>query len=303
MSIQRPIKNLPTLRKFKASRSSQTATQGTPVDSALVIPDEPVRSSLPGDVSGGLATGSDYEGEMSFQRIPDGQSRHNVPNPSTSQAPSPRPRGRPPGSGKKRGNEQNEGSIPSQAPEPRRRGRPLGSKDTTPRKRPRSSTGPLRQSSLRNVMTSPGGVAVLIESRPRAVEKHERQNRKDKDAAGKPRQIASAKQKVHHQVYKCRWSDCPYELHNLQTLRKHVHKHRESFAEGPFPCYWADCGTINLDEVYEKEDELIRLEFDTDSAWHTHIDTKHLEAIAWELGDGPSAPPSGEFRYLLFVSW
>lgn len=252
------------------------------------------------------------EGEMSFQRTPIAVSHHDVPNPHT---PPSRPRGRPPGSGKKHKDGRNKVNSPSQPPSepppsepssqppgPRRRGRPPGSKDSAPRKsatrsphtgistEPRSSTGPLRQSGLRNAVTSSDGFAVVIDSRLSATAQE--QDKRGTLEPKKPKLIR--RDGVVHKVYKCRWNECPYELHNLQLLRKHVYKHREQYGEGPFPCCWADCGTINLSKEDTDDIDLIPLEFNTASAWETHIDAKHLDMIAWNMGDGPCS--SGTFR-------
>ena len=252
------------------------------------------------------------EGEMNFQRTPIAAIYHEVFTP-------PRRRGRPPGSGKKR-DERNEASAssqprsqtpsqpqsqppsqpesqpPSQPSGPRRRGRPLGSKNRGPRKSaaqshmgaltgPQSSMEPPRQSGLRNSMTAFDGFAVVIDS-------HHSDKKEEQD---KKRINPIQPNGVVHKVYKCRWNDCPYELHNLQTLRKHVYKHREQYGEGPIPCCWAECGTINLSEN-DAENELIPLEFDNVSAWELHIDAKHLNILAWDMGDGPSSSGTSETR-------
>lgn len=298
-NIRQPIKSFPLLGKFKVSRYEGQS-----------------------------------EGEMSFQRTPIDASYHNIPNFPELLTPSKR-RGRPPGSGKKPRDERNQASAssqprsqplsqtpsqlasqtsappesqtslqpesqtPSQPPGPRRRGRPPGSKNSGPRKSatksphintsagPPSSTGPLRQSGLRNSKTTTSdGFAVVIDSHHSA--------KKGTLELKKAKLIR--RNDVVHKVYKCRWNDCPYELHNLQTLRKHVYKHREQYGNGPFPCCWADCGTINLSEENTDDNELIPLEFDTVSSWESHIDAKHLNIIAWDMGDGPSSSGTSETR-------
>ena len=250
---------------------------------------------------------------MSFQQTPIAAIYQTVPNPRETSIPTrPRPRGRPPGSGKKRKDERNEvgtssqpqflplqseSHTPSQTPGSRRRGRPPGSKDSVPRKSAakiphmntstevRSSTE-RKQSDLRNPVTmSSDGFAVVIDSHHTA----------KKQVTLGPQKIKPIRRDgVVHKVYKCRWNDCPYELHNLQTVRKHVYKHGEQYGKGPFPCCWTDCGTINLSNENAVENELIPLEFDNVSAWKTHIDAKHLNILAWEMGDGPSS--SGMFE-------
>lgn len=117
-------------------------------------------------------------------------------------------------------------------PGPRRRGRPPSSKNkTTPksevsgnsvliptRSKPSDTTAPT-PSKLRNAMTPSDGIAVVIGTGPptapgSSVEK------KRKTGSRQPSTLR-------HTIYKCGWKGCPSELHNLDTLRKHVYKHRD----------------------------------------------------------------------------
>lgn len=312
-SISQPAKNLPSLRNWKVSRQE------------------------------GKGNGNgEGESEMSFQRTPVATSHHNVliPNPRQLHTPPSRPRGRPPGSGKKRRDERSEANNPSQPspsrpgpsqpgpsqpipshlnpsqltpsqlsstptsqpPGPRRRGRPPGSKNSGPRKpatkRPHTGapSGAVGSSGLRNSVNSTDGFAVVIDSHLSTTPS----NKKGPLESNKTNPIK--RNGVVHRVYKCRWNDCPYELHNFQTLRKHVYKHREQYGEeGPFPCCWKGCGTINLsdEDKDENEDELIPLDFNIVSAWELHIDAKHLNILAWELGDGLASSGTSEPAYFL----
>ena len=194
--------------------------------------------------------------------------------------------------------------------EPKRRGRPPGSKDKSIRKNvailksgdkptrthPRSSllnTTPARPSTLRQTMTPTDGVAVVIES-PSKVNTEKVRNvdlgrpRKRRKASPKSRQPSSP----NHQVYKCQWKSCPAKLHNLETLRKHIRLHREGYPAGPFPCLWAGCGTGKVSSDDHKAQRQ-PLEFETETGWDRHMEGRHLDRYAWELGDGPSTQPSG----------
>lgn len=261
---------------------------------------------------------------MSFQRIIPAARLADTSTPHENQTPpTSRPRGRPPGSSNKRAEKiiktikTMEAVTPSQPPSagPRRRGRPLGSKDSAPQKslKPQkshastpvdkeSSTGPRMQSGLRNAITSSGDIAVLINPRSPFSKNTDRQARDQKGKSALPESTNFFRRNVGHKIYKCRWNDCPYELHNLQTLRKHVLKHREQYAEGPFPCCWADCGMIDLskEKTDDPRDVLVSLEFETAVAWEQHMDLTHLAGVAWEMGDGPSAPPSGMSKISFF---
>ena len=189
--------------------------------------------------------------------------------------------------------------------EPKRRGRPPGSKDKSLRKNaailksgdmsirthPRSSvmnTTPARPSALRHTMTPTDGIAVVIESPSKAKDEKKRnvdlgRPRKRRKASPKSRQPSSP----NHQVYKCQWKACPAKLHNLETLRKHIRLHRDGYPVGPFPCLWAGCGNAQEDGSRQS------LEFETEIGWDRHMEGRHVDRYAWELGDGPSTHPSG----------
>ena len=196
----------------------------------------------------------------------------------------------------------------------KQRGRPPGSKDKSLRKNaailratdtsirtlPGSSatnTTPARPSGLRHTMTPSDGIAVLIES-PKQTDSGERKRRsksqeprKQKKATPSGRHPSSP----NHEIYKCQWNGCQSKLHNLETLRKHVRMHRDGYPIGPFPCLWADCGPSKVSKGEPKaESELQWLEFGTRTVWEKHMESKHLDRYAWELGDGPSTHPSGK---------
>jgi hypothetical protein len=101
-----------------------------------------------------------------------------------------------------------------------------------------------------------------------------------------------------YQSFKCKWQDCKAELHNLDTLRKHVSKvHRSSInSSGFIECHWANCATEVTDEV-----ALIGLHieqhkpksFTTITNWMQHLEQLHFSPLSWELGDGPASGVSG----------
>lgn len=98
--------------------------------------------------------------------------------------------------------------------------------------------------------------------------------------------------------FKCRWEGCKAELHNLDTLKKHVNKvHRSSTDERGFiECHWADCATqvIDLDTVTGMRTEARnRKSFTTISNWMQHLELLHFNPVSWELGDGPTSGVSG----------
>ena len=135
---------------------------------------------------------------------------------------------------------------------------------------------PARSSGLRNEISRSPGFAVVIPS-PAA------KTRPDEGKISR----SSVPSRKHH-VYKCRWKDCPGELHNLETLRKHTYNHIHDFDEDVddiFQCLWDGCAA---------SDGRGRLQFKSVTSWHRHMDGRHLDPFAWEFGDGPSPHPPGK---------
>lgn len=167
-----------------------------------------------------------------------------------------------------------------------------GSSDAkTPSRLRPSDAVPSKPSGLRNVMPS-DGVAVVIESRsPGIVNEKKRKSASKESWPRKKERPSIHPSEPSYKVYKCLWKKCPYELHNLENLRKHVHKHREEFHAKPLLCLWADCPRA----VWTDEVEVLKPhEFKSEATWESHIDKKHVDRYAWEFGDGPSANTSGK---------
>ena len=179
--------------------------------------------------------------------------------------------------------------------DPKRRGRPPGSKDKSLRKNAAISkrtdmpirtppapgtmhTTPIKPSALRQTMTPSDGIAVVIQS-PSKPNNNERTQRKSSDSQQPP----------NHQVYNCQWKGCQARLHNLETLRKHLRLHRKGH---PFPCFWAGCGASKVSNG-KQQGERQPLEFGTEVAWDSHMEERHLDPYASELGNGPTTHPSG----------
>lgn len=134
---------------------------------------------------------------------------------------------------------------------------------------------PSQPSSLRNVRTG-AGEPIRIDSRSPSVS-----NRIPK-----------------RQSYKCNWKNCVAELHNLETLRKHVFKLHSKVTTGDtLECLWGDCGregirhdpTMNITTERQMPHS-----FDLESDWRGHIQHKHFDPLSWELGDGPASGLSGK---------
>lgn len=92
----------------------------------------------------------------------------------------------------------------------------------------------------------------------------------------------------HFPIFYCRWQDCDARLHNLVTLRKHMRRHLKPENHGSNPCLWKGCRATKID------DRQTNVTFPTEDAWHSHIETEHLEPLAKRFGDGPSTTYSGK---------
>jgi hypothetical protein len=178
---------------------------------------------------------------------------------------------------------------PDGKPLPKKKGRPVGwrkaihgSPTAQARLAANGHTGPLvnrpvpsKPSTLRNVKT---GIdePIMVHSRSPSI------------ANNVPR----------YQSFKCKWQNCKAELHNFETLKRHVHKiHRKETLGGILKCLWGDCGK-EVTSVEQKKNifgqKHTRFTFNEDNKWREHLDNKHFSPMLWELGDGPASGLSGK---------
>ena len=153
---------------------------------------------------------------------------------------------------------------------------------------------------VRNAATPTHGITVVIPSRsPSVANTPDTKSTTKKRSLKMPIPSGRYPSQPLYQVYRCHWEKCPAELHNLETLGKHVRKHRGNPEEAPFPCLWANCYDSNLSvpnkaqDVSSGERERQHMNFESSEAWEKHMVGKHVNAIAWELGDGPATHSSG----------
>ncbi|KAJ9648074.1 hypothetical protein H2199_001851 [Coniosporium tulheliwenetii] len=171
-----------------------------------------------------------------------------------------------------------QGNGPDGSPLPKKRGRPVGWRKSIHGSAAvqAGTVRPGQGSGLRNV-TKPGagggggGSGAVVEIR----------------SSNSP----AVRQEVEYRVYKCRWQGCKAELHNLETLRKHVFKiHTTPTASGRWQCRWEGCGetvTVTDEATGEESDAHRYLEFGDGEKWRGHFGAAHLGELAWRLGDGP----------------
>lgn len=107
-------------------------------------------------------------------------------------------------------------------------------------------------------------------------------------------------------VFKCRWKFCQAELHNFETLHRHVIKaHRKLAVYGGYPCHWEGCSRSPTKEMKKAAAASrgpgnivaprVVWEFDTPEQWEKHVVQSHLEGVKNEIGIGPSVGPFGTF--------
>lgn len=209
-------------------------------------------------------------GVKNRQARPDKGIPKKVKTPTTSEKPS-TPKAEP-------SDEERFGRTPSVEETP-----PVGKPSSPIPSRPRiSTTTPSRPSGLRNsigAITPIDGVTVVVESRspsviipPQASAKRGRP-KKTEDLSNGLRSPAPS-----YTMYQCHWENCPAELHSLETLKKHVRKHRRD-VDGIYPCLWADCSDSSnpISNKSQNEDgQHRRLRFKTDTEWVEHVESSHL---------------------------
>ena len=102
---------------------------------------------------------------------------------------------------------------------------------------------------------------------------------------------------LQHQSFECKWQNCKTELHNLDTLRKHVFKvHRKRILHNTFECLWGDCGEEVTSFNPISNMSIVRHvphAFGTENVWREHIQQNHFDPLAWAQGDGPAGGLSG----------
>ena len=176
----------------------------------------------------------------------------------------------------------------------KRRGRPVGSvnkiktpEDRSPKRRGRPVGSTNRPSSLRKSHVPPeDGLRVFVEpgkaKETGSVKTYLDPNDDEAESEGHERSSSKRPKRWSeesppqpsspvYQVYPCQWEDCVAELHNLDTLRKHVFK---LHAKTSHACRWHGCA------VEEEATESLE-------ALQNHLEKDHFGPLAWRLGDGP----------------
>lgn len=120
----------------------------------------------------------------------------------------------------------------------------------------------------------PGGASAPRPKKPATTAKGglpKRRGRKPGSGARQPREIYE-RSRPKFLPFLCEWEDCPAELQNLETLRKHVlvvHGRSET-------CRWGKCARATRPRSLPSRD-----------AFQRHAEDVHLVPFAWHVGDGP----------------
>jgi hypothetical protein len=134
---------------------------------------------------------------------------------------------------------------------------------------------PSQPSALRNVRTGNGDTIMVDSSSPSAPSRAPR-----------------------YQSFKCRWQNCKADLHNLETLKKHVQKvHCKQTLRRTFECLWHNCGSevTKADPATGTTEERHQpFSFAEERQWREHLEIRHFGPLSWELGDGPASGLSGK---------
>ena len=162
-------------------------------------------------------------------------------------------------------------------------GVPIGKPSAPIPARPHINTNtPSRPSKLRNsisAITPTSGIAVVIPSRsPSVIVTPQASAKKGRPRKTEDRSGDRFNDTPTYTMHRCHWENCPAELHNLETLKKHVKKHRRA-VDGVYPCLWAECSDSSNPISYNAQNEdgqYQRLKFKTDAEWVAHIEVTHL---------------------------
>ncbi|KAI9775704.1 MAG: hypothetical protein M1835_005721 [Candelina submexicana] len=285
------LRSRPTFFGNAASGEAQSRSsnhQNNKADEKRSMQETTSTQSSAGDTGDPLTEGL----SQPFGALNNTESPHRLPLRGIAESAPPfkKPRGRPRGSSRS-------GSLSSSGTpdSPGKRGGRTSSRGQSSipeRSRVSGNSTPSQPSGLRHASTLSEDFAVVIPSRSPSTASFNRNISKRTTAAGKFSQRSASM----YQIYHCRWRNCKAELHNLETLRKHLRKiHRDRAPHGGLPCYWVNCGNI-INEKDRKTGQLRKrveaLDFSSEASWNAHMDQEHLDAIAWTLGDGPSTERS-----------
>ncbi|KAK5720742.1 hypothetical protein LTR15_006703 [Elasticomyces elasticus] len=104
-----------------------------------------------------------------------------------------------------------------------------------------------------------------------------------------------------YQVWECKWRNCGSELHNLETLKKHVVKlHGKGNERREFECLWEGCEGVpeaaGSGKGKAKASDNSVATFPDLARWLEHVNKAHLVPVAWKFGDGPRGGTASDYN-------
>lgn len=169
--------------------------------------------------------------------------------------------------------------VPAAAltPQPKRRGRPVGWR--------------LGYGSYRAMRTGPPpGSSSTPHPQPQKPSGEQRVRRRPGRKPAPTARETYLKLNPHFISFRCEWENCPAELQNSETLRKHllvVHGRPSPSASSSgssqtFPCKWSSCKATP---------------FPSRDSFAAHVESAHLVPYLWHVGDGPrNSTPTPRLR-------
>ncbi|KAI0407874.1 hypothetical protein F4802DRAFT_594815 [Xylaria palmicola] len=174
--------------------------------------------------------------------------------------------------------------------EPKKRGRPKGRKSGTPYTMDPNSRFRKREARAAESQVRAQTIPGQDKGRGQNQNQSQSQDQEPKRRGRPPRPPEPSirerylQSKPDYMPYKCEWdvsedlgqresSICPAELHNMDTLRRHVlfvHGDRDQLV-----CRFSRCRDRNPP-----------LQFETDDEFQRHMECKHFAAYLWHLGEG-----------------
>lgn len=91
-------------------------------------------------------------------------------------------------------------------------------------------------------------------------------------------------------AFLCEWAGCKAELHNLDTLRRHIRTVHLRPLQGPRRrCRWGKCKPTTVEEEMDEEGKKGQggEAFAGKEDLEAHIEGRHLIPFSWHIGDGP----------------
>jgi hypothetical protein len=117
---------------------------------------------------------------------------------------------------------------------------------------------------------------VVIPPSPHKMPQKKKPGRPPKSAASHIEVAIHREQPVDYQIFPCKWEGCAAELHNIDSVRAHVIKVHIPHS---LVCKWKDCDNKTPMAAADM---------------FKHVSSEHISKMAWQLGDGPKVPVTGE---------